>query len=284
MNSLTKSCSSTIVIIANGEVQTHEKAAVYVKELDIFLTVKVLENTSAVLSLDKLYDENGYGYEWINDQKPHLIKNGMTLRTSFLSWFQTCQRVRPPVLIIQLETLIQDKRGLLLHLPQTRPLHQRRHQVIERLEKEKIELKVIPLQCLCQVSIFMIERRNPLFVDSGRASSEIPEWLQEFREILKDDENPERKNKNVSSSHEVFLESASKRREDLIKLNVFVHFPKFRNYEICQRTKFTTVPCRRRNDGAVPRAEIFVDLIAADHKVLSESCESRNNHRLAVVM
>ena len=44
MDTLTKSCSSTIVITANGEVQTHEEAIVYVKELDIFLTMKVLEN------------------------------------------------------------------------------------------------------------------------------------------------------------------------------------------------------------------------------------------------
>ena len=34
----------------------------------------------------------------------------------------------------------------------------------------------------------------------------------------------------------------------------------------------------------VLRAEIFGDLIAADHKVLSEGCESRNNHRYAVVV
>ena len=27
-----------------------------------------------VLSLGKLCDENGYSYEWINGQKPHLIK------------------------------------------------------------------------------------------------------------------------------------------------------------------------------------------------------------------
>ena len=27
----------------------------------------------------------------------------------------------------------------------------------------------------------MIERGHPLFADLGRASSEIPEWLQEFR-------------------------------------------------------------------------------------------------------
>ena len=33
MDTLTKSCSSTIVITANGEVQTHEEAIVHVKEL-----------------------------------------------------------------------------------------------------------------------------------------------------------------------------------------------------------------------------------------------------------
>ena len=54
MDTLTKSCSPTIVITANGEVQTHKEAKVYVKELDIFLTVQVLENTPAVVSLGKL--------------------------------------------------------------------------------------------------------------------------------------------------------------------------------------------------------------------------------------
>ena len=41
--------------------------------------MKVLENTPAVLSLGKLCDENGYSYEWINGQKPHLIKNGIRI-------------------------------------------------------------------------------------------------------------------------------------------------------------------------------------------------------------
>ena len=79
MDTLTKSCSPTIVITANGEVQTHEEAIVYVKELEIFLTMKVLENTPAVLSLGKLCDENGYSYEWINGQKPDLIKDGIRI-------------------------------------------------------------------------------------------------------------------------------------------------------------------------------------------------------------
>ena len=73
MDTLTKSCSPTIVITANGEVHTHEEATVHVKELDTLLIMKVLEDTPAVLSLGKLCDENGNSYEWINGQKPHLI-------------------------------------------------------------------------------------------------------------------------------------------------------------------------------------------------------------------
>ena len=144
-----------------------------------------------------------------------------TRRTSFPSWIQACQRVRPLVLIPQLQGHLQDRRDLVLHLLQTRLLHQRHHQVIMWLEKKRIELKVIPLQCLCQVSMLMIERRhplsavnpitsktkptknklpktnkkatmiersNPMYADSGHASSEIPEWLQELWENLVDDE------------------------------------------------------------------------------------------------
>ena len=66
MDTLTKSCSPTIVISGNGEVQTNEEATVNVKELDILLTMSVLENTPVVLSLGKLCDENGYSYEGIN--------------------------------------------------------------------------------------------------------------------------------------------------------------------------------------------------------------------------
>ena len=74
MDTLTTSRSAATVITANGEVQTHEEAAVYVKELDVFLTMKVLEDTPAVLSLGKLCDEHGYSYGWINGRKPHLIQ------------------------------------------------------------------------------------------------------------------------------------------------------------------------------------------------------------------
>ena len=43
-------------------------------------------------------------------------------------------------------------------------------------------------------------------------------------------------------------------------------------------------PCRKRAGDALPRAEKFADLITADHMVLQEGDESRNNHRYAVVV
>ena len=66
--------------------------------------------------------------------------------------------------------------------------------------------------------------------------------------------------------------------------SVYTHFPTSRNCEICKRPKITRAPCRRRNGEAVPRAANFGDLMTADHKVLSDNCESRNNHRYAVVV
>ena len=52
----------TTVVTANGEVQTKEEATVYVKELDLFVTVMLLEDTPAVLSLGKLCENHGYSY------------------------------------------------------------------------------------------------------------------------------------------------------------------------------------------------------------------------------
>ena len=147
-------------------------------------------------------------------------------------------------------------------------------------------IAVTSLQCKCLSSVddrsgqpdeTTIERCNSL-------NSEIPEWLQEFKENLVDDEIPVHGGSHASSSHEASLEPTFKRREDLSKHSVETHFPNDRNCEICKRTKITRAPCRRRNGEAVPRAEKFGDLITADHKVLSDNCESRNNHRYAVVV
>ena len=121
-----------------------------------------------------------------------------------------------------------------------------------------------------------LERGDPYQTD-------MPEWLQEFRENLVDDRVPEHRDSHASSSHELSLEPTPTRSVDLGKHNVKTNFTKDRNCEICQSIKITRALCRRRIGGAVPRAEDFGDLVTGDHKVLSDNCESRNNHRYAVV-
>ena len=100
----------------------------------------------------------------------------------------------------------------------------------------------------------------------------VPDWLQEFKHGLVDESVPEHRDTS-SSSHELPLEPRAKVVPT--KHNIFTHFPTERNCDICLRTRTGTV---------VPRAETSGDLITADHKVLSEGCESRHNHRYAVVV
>ena len=80
-----------------------------------------------------------------------------------------------------------------------------------------------------------------------------------------------------SSSNELPKESRAKVIPN--KHSVYTHFPKDRNCDICLKTKITRASCRKRTGTVVPKAGNIGDLLTADHKVLSEACESRNNHR-----
>ena len=241
MDTLTKSCSPTIVITANGEVQTHEEATVYVNELDTFLTMKVLENTPAVLSLGKLCDENGYSYEWINGQKTHLIKDGIRIQCTTENFV--------PIVVPGLSRSSSGSTST-----SKTPSKQESHsssssssssssptvsEIQIREREDGINSDTSPVQVSTSVDDrsgqpdeTMIERGNSL-------NSEIPEWLQEFRGNLGDDEIPVHGDSHASSSHEASLEPTFKRREDLGKHSVYTHFPKDRNCEICKRTKIT---------------------------------------------
>ena len=106
----------------------------------------------------------------------------------------------------------------------------------------------------------------------------------EFREILVDDEIPLQGGSHASSSHEASLEPITKRREDLGKHSVYTHFLKDRNARSVNGPKLQGPRAEDAKNEAVLRAENFGDLITADHKVLSDNCESRNNHRYAVVV
>ena len=60
-------------------------------------------------------------------------------------------------------------------------------------------------------------KKETTIEQSDSLYSEIPEWLQEFRENLVDDEISLQGGSHASSSHEVSLEPTTKRREDLGK-------------------------------------------------------------------
>ena len=76
----------TTVMTANGEVQTAEEATVYVKYLDMFVTVMLLAETPAFLSLGKFCEDHGYTYHWTSGQKPHLTKNGKRIDCNFSNY------------------------------------------------------------------------------------------------------------------------------------------------------------------------------------------------------
>ena len=255
----------------------------YVKELDIFLTMKVLENTPAVLSLGKLCGENGYSYEWINGQKPHIIKDGIRILCNTENFV--------PVVVPGLSSsssgsssalrtpMKQESRSSSSSSSSSSSPTVSEIQIREREDATDSDTSPVLVSNSVddgsgQPDETTIERGTPL-------NSEIPEWLQEFKENLVDDEFPLQGGSHASSSHEASLEPTTRRREDLGKHNVYTHFPKDRNCEICKRTKITRAPCRRRKGEAVPRAHNFGDLITADHKVPSDNCES---HRHAVVV
>ena len=112
--------------------------------------------------------------------------------------------------------------------------------------------------------------------------SDIPEWLQEFRENLVDERVLEHRDSHASSSHELSLELM--RSVDLGNHSVYTHFPKDRNCEICQRTKSQLLRAEDVLAESYLVQNFFGDLITADHKVLSEGGESQNSLRYAVVV
>ena len=104
---------------------------------------------------------------------------------------------------------------------------------------------------------------------------DLPEWLEEFTENLEDTEVP---------ALHTFLMTHIRNGVQKWHPGNTVFVLTSRKVEIAKGTNMTRAPCRRRTGEALLRAEKFGDMITADHKVLSEGCESQNNHRYAVVV
>ena len=177
----------------------------YVKELGIFLTLKVRENTPAVLSLGKLCDDNGYSYEWINGQKPHLIKNGIRILCNTENFV--------PIVVPGLSSSSSGSSSTSKTLSR-----QESHssssssassssptvseiQIREREDGINSDTSPVPVSTSVddrsgqpdetQANKNPKPNKKETTIERGNSlNSEIPEWLQEFRENLVDDEIP----------------------------------------------------------------------------------------------
>ena len=73
-NRKSKGCCT--IITANGTITTTEEATVYVKDLDMLITVQLLVDSPAVPSLRKLCQEQRYSFKWKAKQFPTLTQYG----------------------------------------------------------------------------------------------------------------------------------------------------------------------------------------------------------------
>ena len=278
--------SPTTVMTANGEVQTREEATVFVKELDLFVTVMLLEETPAVLSLGKLCEDHVSSNHWTSGQKPHLIRNGKKFVCNISNFV--------PFVVPGLLTSSSSPTSSSIPSPsssQESTLANRENRYLENPVSERSggtngELLEKPAAWINNKKNKKEGRRE---VQSDLLH-DLSDWLQEFREILVDEStstelwvNPEQGSQDTSkSSHELPMEPRAKVEPGSGTHSENTHFPKDPNCDICLKTKITRVSCRRRTGTVVPRTEHVGDLITADHKILSKESESRNNHRHAV--
>ena len=71
--------------------QHHEEAQVFVHDLNLSVTVQLLEETPAVLSPGKLCNDHGYSYQWVSGQEPRLTKDGKSMTCETFSYLLSFQ-------------------------------------------------------------------------------------------------------------------------------------------------------------------------------------------------
>ena len=103
LETLRRSRNPTVVVTADGKVQTNEEAHVYVHNLGLLVIVQLLEDTPAVLSLGKLCEEHRYSYEWQSGQKPRLTKQGKLYAKRTISYLLLFQGCLPVLVLLRLQ-------------------------------------------------------------------------------------------------------------------------------------------------------------------------------------
>ena len=246
LETLRRSRIPATVVTGNGEVQTNEEAQVCVHDLDLFVTVQVLDDTPAVLSLGKLCEEHGYACEWASGQKPRLTKQGKNLLCKAENFVPlgvpglssnsgtSSSSTSPP----------QDSSSASSAPERSdEPAPGNWHESPKTQNKNK---------------------------KKGYQSSLGRRFARPSR-MVRGVHRQTRRNRSACTPH-TFLRTQIRnvpQKWHQGSTIMYTQLPYDRNCEACLRTKMTRVPCRIRTGEAVPQAEKFGDLITADHKVFN---------------
>ena len=193
-----------------------------------FLTLKVLEDTPAVFIARK-------ALRWTRilirvDQRsknPHLIKNGIRTHCNTENFV--------PIVVPGFSASSSSS------LPSSTSMTSLRQEIDHpRLPQARLPHHPWHLQ-LCQAKVWLgQERRDP-------CHSEIPEWLQVFRENIVDDRVPEDRDSHASFSHGSSSEPTPARSLDLGKHSV---------YSLPERPKLRNLPEDQNHKGPMQKTPL----------------------------
>ena len=237
LDTLRRSRNPTRVVTANGEVQTNEEAQENVHDLDLFVTVQLLDDTPAVLSLGELCSEHGYSCEWITGQQPQLTKHGHKI---------TCKTdIYAPLVVPGLSSSSGSSSS-----STSRPQDQSQNSgesasassdpVTNRRDKPAVGNRMPTDPDKPAAGNRKQDTQDEK--DTEDPTQEVPEWLQNFTANLEDLEKhvpthvSERENSDSEASTKVVDKSKLRKRR------IYTHFPKDRNCDVCFEDQNYEVP------------------------------------------
>ena len=248
------------------------------------MTVRLLDETPAVLSLGKLCENHLFSYHWISGQKPHLTQKGKRIdfnKSNYVPFVVLGLSTRSsttPTPTSSSSSSSQDSKADTPKIQYPKEVEVRVRSYGEtrcinpQKPKTKIKMndakKYKAIYCMTWIGCKISEKfwsMNVLLQSDGET---LCLWIKTLPVLLMNYQwSREQKWNRIRGKH-----------------GVYTHFPKDPNCDICLKTKITRASCRRRAGTVMPRQEHFGDLMTTDHKILSEESESCNNHRYAVVV
>ena len=231
--------------------QITRKHKFLVHDLDLFVTVQLLDETPAVLSLHILSSKHGCSSEWKIGETPQLTKNGKSITCRMDNFVP---RVAPGVSSYSSSSSSSTSRST-NQSNYSRNLGTLSDPVTTRSDKHACGKPMLTNPDKQATQKDEMDKEDP--------TQGIPAWLQPFTVNLKDLETHvlahSSERENSDSEGDATKVETQKRMH-----RIHTHFPKNRKRPI-------------------PRAEKFDELITAEHKILSDGSESRSNHWYAVV-